>query len=80
MLESKTNRVVLYVSAFLVVVLVLFALLRDNADPITLKEATKILVKPQRQKCCFNTRVCLSQNRKRALQNRNFSGFAKDVC
>lgn len=43
MLESKTNRVVLYVSAFLVVVLVLFALLRDNADPITLKEATKIL-------------------------------------
>lgn len=43
MLESKTNRVVLYTSAFLVVILVLFALLRDNAEPITLKEATKIL-------------------------------------
>ncbi len=43
MLESKTNRIALYVSAFLVVVLVLFAALRDNADPITLKEATKLL-------------------------------------
>ncbi len=43
MLESKTNRIALYVSAFLVVILVLFAALRDNADPITLKEATKLL-------------------------------------
>ncbi len=43
MLESKTNRIALYVSAFLVIILVLFAVLRDNADPITLKEATKLL-------------------------------------
>ena len=43
MLESKSNRVALYASAFLVVVLVLFAILRDNADPITLKNATFIL-------------------------------------
>lgn len=41
--ESNSNRVALYASAFLVVVLVLFAILRDNADTITLKEATYIL-------------------------------------
>jgi len=43
MAESKTNRVVLYASAFLVIVLVLFAILRDNADDITLKGAKEIL-------------------------------------
>lgn len=43
MAEFKTNRVVLYASAFLVIILVLFAILRDNAEPITLKDATKIL-------------------------------------
>ena len=43
MLESKSNRVALYASAFLVVVLVLFAILRDNADSITLRDATNIL-------------------------------------
>jgi len=40
---SKSNRVALYASAFLVVVLVLFAILRDNSNPITLKDATRIL-------------------------------------
>jgi ATP-dependent metalloprotease FtsH len=40
---SKSNRVALYASAFLVIVLVLFAMLRDNADPITLKNAQNIL-------------------------------------
>ncbi|MFA6192016.1 MAG: AAA family ATPase [Sulfurimonas sp.] len=43
MLNSKTNRVALYVSAFFVVVLVLFALLRDNAENISLKDANKLL-------------------------------------
>ncbi|MDD3442005.1 MAG: AAA family ATPase [Sulfurimonas denitrificans] len=43
MVGSKTNRVVLYVSASLVVILILFAMLRDNAEPITLANATKIL-------------------------------------
>ncbi|MBU1658267.1 ATP-dependent metallopeptidase FtsH/Yme1/Tma family protein [bacterium] len=43
MLNSKTNRIALYVSAFLVVALVLFAILRDNAKPITLKDAVNIL-------------------------------------
>ncbi|MDD5372325.1 MAG: AAA family ATPase [Sulfurimonas sp.] len=43
MAESKTNRVALYASAFLVIILVLFAILRDNADIITLKEAKEIL-------------------------------------
>lgn len=37
------NRIVLYVSSFLVVILILFAFFRDNAQPIALKDATKIL-------------------------------------
>lgn len=43
MVESKSNRVALYASAFLIVILVLFAILRDNADAISLKDATAIL-------------------------------------
>ncbi|MDD2567090.1 MAG: ATP-dependent metallopeptidase FtsH/Yme1/Tma family protein, partial [Thiovulaceae bacterium] len=43
MFASKTNRIAIYVSAFFVVALVLFALLRDNADGITLNDALKIL-------------------------------------
>ena len=43
MLSSKTNRIALYVSAFFVVALVLFAILRDNAEQITLNEAREIL-------------------------------------
>lgn len=43
MLESKTNRIILYVSTFFIIVLMLFALMRDNADTITLSEATKLL-------------------------------------
>lgn len=43
MAESKTNRVALYASAFLVIILVLFAILRDNADIIALKDAKEIL-------------------------------------
>lgn len=43
MLESKTNRIILFVSSFFLIILVLFALLRDNADDMTLKEATEIL-------------------------------------
>src|SRR3989339_21483 len=43
MRESKTNRVVLYASAILIIILVLFALLRDNADEISLKKAKEIL-------------------------------------
>ena len=43
MVGSKTNRVILYVSATLVIMLILFAMLRDNAELITLKDATKIL-------------------------------------
>jgi len=43
MLNSKTNRIALYISATVVIVLVLFALLRDNADSITLREASTML-------------------------------------
>ena len=43
MLYYKSNRVALYASAFIVVALVLFALLRDNSKSITLINAKKIL-------------------------------------
>jgi ATP-dependent metalloprotease FtsH len=43
MQNSKNNRLALYVSAFIVIALVLFAMLRDNADDITLREASNIL-------------------------------------
>jgi len=40
---SKTNRIVLVISAFIVVILILFAIFRDTADAITLAQATKML-------------------------------------
>jgi ATP-dependent metalloprotease FtsH len=43
MLNYKSNRIALYASAFIVVALVLFALLRDNAKSITLINAKSIL-------------------------------------
>ena len=43
MLNSKTNRIALYVSTFVIIALVIFAILRDNADSITLNDAKKIL-------------------------------------
>jgi ATP-dependent metalloprotease FtsH len=43
MLNSKTNRVALYASAFIIVALVLFAFLRDNSKSITLRDAQQIL-------------------------------------
>lgn len=43
MLNFKTNRILLYVSAFFIFVLVLFAILRDNSDFITLTQAQDIL-------------------------------------
>ena len=41
--ESKTNRIAIYVSAFIIIILILFAVLRDNADAITLSQANDIL-------------------------------------
>lgn len=43
MLESKKNRILLFVSAFFIIALVLFAILRDNAENITLSQATSML-------------------------------------
>ncbi len=43
MLSSKGNRIAIYVSAFFVISLILFAILRDNADSITLNKANQIL-------------------------------------
>ncbi len=43
MLNSKTNRIALYISAITIISLILFALFRDNADAITLREANTML-------------------------------------
>ncbi|MBC8237039.1 MAG: AAA family ATPase [Helicobacteraceae bacterium] len=43
MLSSKTNKIALYISAFVVIALVLFAILRDNSTPTSLREADRIL-------------------------------------
>ncbi len=40
---SKINRIALYTSAFIIIALVLFAILRDNAESITLAQAKSIL-------------------------------------
>lgn len=41
--ESKTNRIAIYASAIIIIILILFALLRDNADAITLNQAKELL-------------------------------------
>ena len=43
MQNSKINRILLYISAFFIIALILFAILRDNASDITLKDAQIIL-------------------------------------
>ncbi len=43
MLNSKTNRIALYSSAFIIIVLIIFAIVRDNSEPITLNEAVTML-------------------------------------
>ena len=43
MLNSKSNRIALYVSAFLIVSLVMFAVFRDNATAVTLNNANAML-------------------------------------
>ena len=43
MLNSKSNRIILYVSAFFIIALVIFAMMRNRADDITLNQAKKIL-------------------------------------
>ena len=40
---SKTNRIVLIISAVMIVALILFAILRDRADAVTLAQAIKML-------------------------------------
>ena len=40
---SKTNRIALYISALIIVLLVLFAIFRDNAEAVTLTQATIML-------------------------------------
>ena len=41
--NSKTNKILLYLSSFFIIALVLFAILRDNSSDITLYEAQKML-------------------------------------
>ncbi len=45
MLDSKTNRWVLYFSAGILLGLFLFAILRDNSEPITLDKSNELLAK-----------------------------------
>jgi len=40
---SKSNRIAIYLSAFIIIILVLFAVLRDNADAISLVKANTLL-------------------------------------
>ena len=44
---SKTNRIALVASAFVIIALILFASLRDNADAITLAQANSLLQNKQ---------------------------------
>jgi len=48
--SSKSNRIALVLSAFVIIALVLFAMLRDNADPITLNQANALLQSKHVQK------------------------------
>ena len=50
MLTSKSNRTAIYVSAFIIIFLVLFAVFRDNADGVTLSQATTMLNEKSVQK------------------------------
>lgn len=43
MLNYKTNRIAIYISAFFVIALVIFAIVRDNTTSITLNDALRIL-------------------------------------
>ena len=43
MLSSKSNRIAIYVSASLIVLLIIFAIVRDNADDIALGAANAML-------------------------------------
>ena len=44
MFKSKYNNIALYASAFIIIVLILFAVFRDTSNPITLNDAQKILL------------------------------------
>ncbi|MEA1955026.1 MAG: ATP-dependent metallopeptidase FtsH/Yme1/Tma family protein [Campylobacterota bacterium] len=43
MLPYKTNRLALYLSAFIIISLLLFAMLRDNTQPITLVDTKRLI-------------------------------------
>jgi len=43
MLSSSTNRIALYVSAFIIISLVIFAIVRDNSQALTLNQAQEML-------------------------------------
>jgi len=64
MLESKGNRIALFVSAFIVIVLILFALLRDTADAITLAQATKLLNEKKVTKVIVSKKYVYLQTKK----------------
>ncbi|MEA3371632.1 MAG: AAA family ATPase [Campylobacterota bacterium] len=50
MLSSKTNRIALYVSAFIIISLIIFAIVRDNSEAVTLSQAKAMLNKKSVEK------------------------------
>ncbi len=64
MLESKTNRILLFVSAFIVIGLILFALLRDTADAITLSKATQLLENKEVQRVIVSKKYVYLKTKK----------------
>jgi len=57
MWNSKQNRIVLVVSAFVLIALLIFALTRDNADLITLEDAQQLLDTNQVEKVVATEKV-----------------------
>ncbi len=64
LLSSKTNRIAIYISAFSIIALVLFAILRENATAISLKETTQILKNKSVKDVTFSKKFVYLKTRK----------------
>ncbi|MEA3523876.1 MAG: ATP-dependent metallopeptidase FtsH/Yme1/Tma family protein [Campylobacterota bacterium] len=53
MLNSKKNRLILYASAFIVIALILFAILRDSSSTISLQETRSLIASKMVEKVVF---------------------------
>jgi ATP-dependent Zn protease len=57
MLNSKKNRFILYFSAFVVIALILFAILRDNSKPISLQEVRLLISSKMVEKVVASNKI-----------------------